>query len=153
MVATNDYQRNNVAGSIYDSLDSLRKAGKSESMIRNAYIKFMCWLYYKFERIVNLLGENKIPKILYEGEISNYELMLISILSNSGCDVLLIQYKGDKDYLKLDAASSLSDDLVLPNMKPFPSDFSLKYVRKDIEQSINNERLYGKRPDIVNCIC
>lgn len=147
----NDYQRNNVAGSIYDSLDSLRKAGKSESMIRNAYIKFMCWLYYKFERIVNLLGENKIPKILYEGEISNYELMLISILSNSGCDVLLIQYKGDKDYLKLDAASSLSDDLVLPNMKPFPSDFSLKYVRKDIEQSINNERLYGKRPEVVNC--
>lgn len=78
----NEFQRQNVAASIYDSLDSLRKAGKTENMLRNAYIKFMCWLYYKFERIVNQLGENHIPKILYEGQISNYELMLISILSN-----------------------------------------------------------------------
>ena len=82
----NEFQRQNVAASIYDSLDSLRKAGKTENMLRNAYIKFMCWLYYKFERIVNQLGENHIPKILYEGQISNYELMLISILSNAGCD-------------------------------------------------------------------
>ena len=40
-------------------------------MLKNAYIKFMCWLYYKFERIINMLGENKIPKILYEGEINS----------------------------------------------------------------------------------
>ena len=64
----NEFQRQNVAASIYDSLDSLRKAGKTENMLRNAYIKFMCWLYYKFERIVNQLGENHIPKILYEGQ-------------------------------------------------------------------------------------
>ena len=31
-------------------------------MLKNAYIKFMCWLYYKFERIVNLLGENSRPE-------------------------------------------------------------------------------------------
>ena len=59
----NEFQRQNVAASIYDSLDSLRKAGKTENMLRNAYIKFMCWLYYKFERIVNQLGENHIPKL------------------------------------------------------------------------------------------
>ena len=52
-------------------------------MLKNAYIKFMCWLYYKFERIVNMLGESKIPKILYEGDISNYELLLVSVLSNA----------------------------------------------------------------------
>ena len=88
----NDYQRQNVASSIYNSLLSMSKAGKTENMLKNAYIKFMCWLYYKFERIVNLLGENNLPKILYEGDISNYELMLISILSNAGCDVVLLQY-------------------------------------------------------------
>ena len=26
-------------------------------MLKNAYINFMCWLYYKFERIVYCLGE------------------------------------------------------------------------------------------------
>ena len=37
----NDLQRQNVASSIYDSLDSMRKAGKNENMLKNAYIKFM----------------------------------------------------------------------------------------------------------------
>ncbi len=92
----NDYQRNNVAMSIYDTLDAMRKEGKNDNMLKNAYIKFMCWLYYKFERIVNQLGEDKVPKILYEGEISNYELKLITVLSNAGCDVVLLQYKGIK---------------------------------------------------------
>ena len=30
----NNYQRDNVAASIYDSLDSLRKAGKNENMLK-----------------------------------------------------------------------------------------------------------------------
>ena len=54
----NARQRNAVAVSVYDTLDGLKKAGKNENMLKNAYIKFMCWLYYKFERIVNRLGEN-----------------------------------------------------------------------------------------------
>ena len=59
-----DSQRENVAGSIYDTLIELRRSGKNDNMLKNAYIKFMCWLYYKFERIVNRLGEEKLPKIL-----------------------------------------------------------------------------------------
>lgn len=147
----NDYQRENVATSIYDSLDSLRKAGKNENMLKNAYIKFMCWLYYKFERIVNQLGGNKIPKILYEGEISSYELMLISVLSNAGCDVLLLQYRGDQNYLKLDPQSALSDVLVMPDMAAFPENFNLRWVQSEIQNKMNSERLYGKKPEVSNC--
>lgn len=147
----NDYQRSNVAASIYDSLDSMRKAGKTENMLKNAYIKFMCWLYYKFERIVNQLGENIVPKILYEGDISNYELMLISILSKAGCDVVLLQYHGDREYLKADSASILSDELRIDGMQQFPSDFSLKYIREMMQNELNQERLYGMKPSVVNC--
>ena len=81
----NPYQRKNMAMSMYDFFASMQRAGKTEGMLKNAYIKFMCWLYYKFERIVNLLGENSVPKILYEGDISHYELMLLSILCHAGC--------------------------------------------------------------------
>ena len=147
----NDLQRQNVAASIYDSLDSMRKAGKNENMLKNAYIKFMCWLYYKFERIINQLGENDIPKILYEGEISNYELMLISILSNAGCDIVLLQYAGDQGYLKADPSSSLSDDLQVNGLKPFPEGYCIKKVREEIQNDLNNERLYGAKPGLVNC--
>lgn len=147
----NDYQRTNVAAAIYDSLDSMRKAGKTENMLKNAYIKFMCWLYYKFERIVNRLGENNVPKILYEGEISLYELMLISILSNAGCDVILLQYHGDATYLKSDSASLMSDNLQIDGLEAFPPDFNLKYIRNAIQEEFNNERLYGIKPALLNC--
>ncbi len=147
----NDYQRQNVSSSIYNSLLSMSKAGKTENMLKNAYIKFMCWLYYKFERIVNLLGENNLPKILYEGDISNYELMLISILSNAGCDVVLLQYNGDNGYLKSDCNSVLSDSLKVDNAKPFPQGYCIKMVRDSIQNDINNERLYGIKPTVNNC--
>lgn len=147
----NDHQREHVALSLYDALFLLQKAGKTEYMLKNAYIKCMCWLYYKFERIVNRLGENQIPKILYEGDISYYELMLLSILSNAGCDVLLVQYHGDANYLKSDAASKLSSELKLPGMKEFPPDFSLKRIREEIRRETDLERLYGHRPQRTNC--
>lgn len=146
-----DCQRDDMAVSIYDSLESLHRSGKNENMLKNAYIKFMCWLYYRFERIVNLLGENEVPKILYEGEISSYELMLVTILSKAGCDVLLLQYKGDQGYQKADPASECSYELIVPGMKAFPDTFSLKQVREDIQTALNNERLYGKKPELVNC--
>lgn len=147
----NDYQRKNVALSIYRSLADMQRTGKNENMLRNAYIKFMCWLYYKFERIVNRLGEDRVPKILYEGDISSYELMLISILSNAGCDAVLLQYRGDAGYLRLDPDSVLSDDLRLPGMTGFPDTFSLKWIRAQTAERMNQERLYGVKPRSLNC--
>lgn len=147
----NNYQRLQIATSIFNSLTALRAEGKNDNMLKNAYIKFMCWLYYKFERVVSRMGENQIPKILYEGEISNYELMLISILSNAGCDVVLLQYKGDAAYQRLDATSKLSDNLVMTPMESFPADFSLKKIREEIQNRMNQERLYGKKPEVFNC--
>ena len=58
----NDLQRQNVADSIYDSLDTMRQNGKTENMLKNAYIKFMCWFYYKFERMVNKSGRKQCAK-------------------------------------------------------------------------------------------
>ena len=83
MPRMNEYQRNTVAASMYDTLDMLRKNGKNENMLKNAYIKFMCWLYYRFERIAGRLGDDRVPKILYEGDISLYELLLMEVLANA----------------------------------------------------------------------
>lgn len=147
----NDVQRENVASSMYCLLDSLRKKGKNDAMLKNAYIKFMCWLYYKFERIVNRLGENKVPKILYEGEVSQYELLLTVILSNAGCDVVLLQYKGDLAYQKLDPGAEFSDCLNMPGMMPFPDSFSLKQIRQELDERAGYERLYGQGPQMIRC--
>lgn len=147
----NDLQRNNVAGSIYDTLMGLKQSGKNDNMLKNAYVKFMCWLYYKFERIVHQLGNEKLPKILYEGEISIYELLLMNVLSIAGCDIVLLQYNGDSNYRKVDTDDTKSMELSLPGMTTFPENFNLKRIRQDIQDAINNERLYGDKSQFKSC--
>lgn len=144
-------QRNNVASCICRTLNGLKAAGKNENMLKNAYIKFMCWLYYKFERIVNRLGDDALPKILYEGEISKYELLMLSVLSDAGCDVILLQYRGDAGYLKTDPGSQYSDALPLPDGKAFPPYFNLKWLQDKLRANADKERLYGTKPQLLNC--
>jgi len=146
-----DEKREKVAESIYDTLNNMRGEGKNDNMLRNAYIKFMCWLYYKFERVVNRLGENQIPKILYEGNISSYELKFLCILSGAGCDIILLQYQGDSGYSALDPDSRLSRKLELPGMGEFPQGFCIRILRKEIEERENAERLYGTPPRTQSC--
>ena len=142
MPRMNDVPRENVKEAIYSTLDSLRKAGKNENMLKNAYIKFMCWLYYKFERIANHLGEEKLPKILYEGSISSYELLFMDVLCSAGCDIVLLQYKTESEYLKLDPNSEKSFNMKINPSEDFPNDFNLKKIRDDIEQELYKQRLY-----------
>lgn len=147
----NVLQRDNVSASIFHTLDGLKQAGKTDSILKNIYIKFMCWLYYKFERIVNHLGEEKLPKILYEGEISNHELLLMSVLSEAGCDIVLLQYQGDAAYQKLDPRSERSDNLQLPDMQSFPESFTLKQIQRELSESVKQKQLYGGAPKLHGC--
>lgn len=151
----NPTQCSAVASSIYYVLDSLKKTGKSDSVLKNIYIKFLCWLYYKFERVTSQLGNHQVPKILYEGDISNHELLLISVLAHAGSDVVLLQYHGDENYLKLDSQSKLSENLNLPNMTAFPQDFNLQKIRQELQQELNQKRLFrtdaNANPEITNC--
>ncbi len=144
-------QREAVAASMYDVLDGLQKSGKNENMLKNAYIKFMCWLYYRFERIVGRLGNDRVPKILYEGDISFYELLLLDILAKAGCDIVLLEYAGDGNYRKMDAGQARSQLLEMPGMGKFPEGFSLGRIREEMRKRQDTERLYGKLPDIQNC--
>lgn len=147
----NAYQTNSLSMAVCDTLSDMARQGKNENMLKNAYIKFMCWLYYRFEGVVSQLGNDKVPKILYEGTISTYELKLLSILSNAGCDVVLLQHQGDQDYLKLDQESRLSCSYEEAGLKAFPEGFCLKQVRRDLEEEARLQRLYGGQPGLKNC--
>ena len=146
------YTRETVADAIWEVLMGLQREGKNAGMLKNAYIKFMCWLYYKFERITVLLGTDNVPKILYEGEISSYELLLLSVLTGAGCDAVILQYRGDVTYKKLDPQSRRSELLELPGMAAFPVGFSLKAVRDEIAAEQERSRLYGQLPEIQGCV-
>jgi hypothetical protein len=138
-------QREDIAGTLFDTLTDLKHAGKNDNIVKNTYIKFMCWLYYKFERITNLLGDNDVPKILYAGDISNYELLMMKILSNAGCDILLLQYNGDAKYLALDRDSKISNPLEIAGMTSFPQGFSLKQDDKDTPSQMETVAYQAER--------
>lgn len=135
-----------LAQSMYALLVQMKTEGKNENIIKNAYIKFMCWLYYRFQRILNELGKEEIPKILYEGNISNYELKLFSILSHSGADILLLQYEGDQEYLKVDAKSSYSDLFPCRESSPFPKSFSIQVLKEELEKKNAQKELQIEPP-------
>ncbi len=144
-------QRDNMTRAIYSTLDGLRKAGKTEGMLRNVHIKFMCWLYYRFEGVIPKLGAERLPKILFEGEVGNYELLLLNVLFLAGADIVLLQYRGDAGYLALDPASEKSVALDIPGMTPFPDSFSLKRIREDIQEELELERISGEKPQLEAC--
>ena len=127
----NEFQRQNVANSIYDSLDSMRRAGKTENMLKNAYIKFMSWLYYKFERIVNQLGENNMYKknilvshkaafsdsaymnVLFSdktGTITQGNLSLVEFITGSGDIVNSIQSREFIEAITLNNLAKISSE-------------------------------------------
>ncbi len=147
----NDVQRHDMAMALLAVFQDMLKAGKNETIIKNTYVKFLCWLYYKFERVLINLGNNDVPKIIYEGNISNHELLLLSVLSKSGCDILLLQYKGDAAYLKLDPKSEMSTPLLISGGQPFPADFNLGKLRENAKKEMVSTRLYGALPNLTLC--
>jgi len=140
-----------VAGAMYDILNELARQGKNEGMLKNAYIKFMCWLYYKFERILNQLGSDDVPKILYQGTPASYEFMMLRIIAGAGCDIVMLQYSGDAEYKKLDPSSAYSKEYSAAGLAPFPTGFSVKNIKENIEKQANIDRLYGPAPAFTGC--
>ena len=145
------FQRENIAGAIYDVLDDLRKKGKNENMLKNAYIKFMCWLYYKFESVVNQMNGENIPKILFVGDIVAYEFMLINILADAGCDVVFVQPHGDASYLKVDVSLEKSFEYTDGGMASFTEDFSIKKLLQKNESGSRNTDISGQKKNTLNC--
>lgn len=118
-------QRSALVEGLWEILDGLRKSGKTENMLRNAYIKYMCWFYYRFERVLTQIGKEPLPKILYEGAVGDYQLKLLYILSRAGCDVLLLLPDGEDEYRKADPSLTYTRRMMNPRPEPFPSGFSV----------------------------
>lgn len=144
-------QREAVVTAMTATLQDLQAHGKNENMLRNAYIKYMCWLYYKFERILGRLGGDELPKILYDGTVSSYELQLLVILARAGADIVLLERAGDAGYLRCDPTSQYAQPYQAPGLTPFPADFSLRQLREQGRQQAERQKLYGAPAGIAPC--
>lgn len=109
-------QRELLKEAIFVQLDRLEKKGSNLNILKNICVKFFCWLRYIFEKVAYQLGNIKIPKILYEGEISRHELYFLQVLAWTGCDVLLVNFKSDDEYKKIDPNSEYTKVIYYSNV-------------------------------------
>ena len=123
--------RHAFAGALERQYAGLTRKGKPAGALKNLYIKLMCWLYYRFERLMPLLGRDDLPKLLYFGEaVTAHELTMLAMLMEMGADVLMVLTAGDGDYLRADPESKWSQRYAEPGMGPFPEGLTLKSFRK-----------------------
>ncbi|WP_308009497.1 YceG family protein [uncultured Fusobacterium sp.] len=108
--------------SLFEELKVLEKEGKNINILKNTYVKYMCWFYYRFQSVLKALGKDNVPKILFDGNASNHELKMLNILAKVGCDIILLQTAED---INLDRSSALSYIIPNDNPQPFPKDFSV----------------------------
>lgn len=139
----NNAQCTAMAKSMTNALMSFKALGKTDAMVKNFYVRLMCWLYYRFVSITTHIGENNPPKILYGGSIGRHELLLLKMLSDCGCDVLYLQYSGEDDYNSFDPKGELSQKLAVPSMKPFPQGYDLKRVEESAQAAARRAALTG----------
>lgn len=131
---------------MYNTLEKLKEEGKNIDILRNVYIKFMYWSYYKFQYIIKKYYESngkELSKILFEGSITKYEALYLNIISQLGCDILILEYfenKNSKEILNIE---------LLPK-NSFPEKFTLEKLMLEMnrEERLKNNILEEKKKNI-----
>ena len=126
--------RNLMVDAIYQMLMELQTAGKNLNIIKNAFIKYMCWLFYRFSQVAGKITSQDAPLIVYCGDISIYELQMLHIMCIAGCDILLILTHGYQDYIKIDSQGHYAQEMSIPGGTSFPDDYSIKYVMGEMRK-------------------
>lgn len=93
-------QRTCLATAMAEVLEILERQGSNESIRKNTYVKFMCWLREPFGGTLMGLGKESPPKVLYEGQLGKYELLFLHLLHRAGSDVLYVDFCSEAAYSK-----------------------------------------------------
>lgn len=119
-----------MADSFFESLSQLKSEGKNDSILKNTFIKFMCWLRRDIARALAPSKEKYPPKILCKGSLSRHEMMMLSAAVKAGCDVLIAEYDGAAYFDKLPECEKTAKLIEVTGGNDFPSGFTLADIRK-----------------------
>lgn len=147
------HQREIISSAMFATLQELAQQGKNVNILKNITVKFFCWMYYRLEPVLRQLGKEDMPKILYQGAVSDYELRLFSVLQKAGCDIVFLQLEGDGAYSTLDPENRCSLPFLSPSLVAFPSDFSISYLRKQQGKAQKLQRVYQSVGEVPLEIC
>ena len=86
----------NIAEALFTVLSKQKE--KNINILKNVFVKLMCWLKTEFQNVLYHLGEQ--AKVFYEGDISKHEIFILEVLCLSGCDIAYINFEKEINFLK-----------------------------------------------------
>jgi hypothetical protein len=111
----------------------------------------MCWIYYCFSAIALRIGEEEVPSILCEESSGQQELMMLSVMSMCGCDILLLVYGGEEAYLKGDPDSAFCRQYTEKGSVSFPAGYCIRELRLSCEGKLEKAKLKGEASGLLPC--
>lgn len=114
-------QRQALSSVMDGCLTRLKGQGANENILRNVYIKFMCWFRSPFGQALRGMGQDAPPKILFEGKIGKYEILFLHLLYTAGCDVIYADPCSEDAYRKVDPEGGMSQLIAGEIRTPMPA--------------------------------
>lgn len=111
--------------SIAAILETIRSMGKNDSIIKNTFVKYMYWTKKYVSGSMRNAVSGKHPMILFQGQMTKYELLFLSALSGSGYDVIAVETDGDSYYASIDPKGEYSSLLHISVGTAFPQGYSV----------------------------
>jgi hypothetical protein len=99
-------QREAATRALNGVLRDVKNGGANDSVLKNVYIKLMCWLSVPGGGVLRQLGKDLPPHVLYEGDILKHEFYFLRVLAGAGCDVLYLNFLTEDSYRKADPGGS-----------------------------------------------
>lgn len=127
------HQLGELPRNIRNTLEVLSQLGKTESVIKNTFVKYMFWIKtYLYSSLGSAINGCH-PLVFYAGQMSLHEMLFFAALSDSGYDIMVLETSGDTYYKSIDKEGKYSSALFIPNGTSFPQNFSLKKIQLQID--------------------
>ena len=105
----------NIAANLLMIFQEMKREGKSDSSIKNQYVRIMSWLYYRAMQV--LMDPPNSSVVYYSQTISKSELYFLFLLSSIGSSVYIAV--PEQEYLAADQNKRFANKVVAGN-SPFP---------------------------------
>lgn len=123
-------KKERLAEAMLGMFTKLQKEGKTAGALKNTFVKFMCWMYY---RLGSLMEQNgNASAVLYEGEPSTYGFLFLRALCLAGCSVVILSRDRDAFFKTSGAKEDETLEIVPTNPEPFPDKFGVRSIMDEI---------------------
>lgn len=146
-----DTQAHVLSCAIHETLKRLQRMGKNESILKNAYMKFMCWWYYHFRKCLSSIGLRPFY-VLYEGSLTAYEAYMLTCVALCGGRVCILDYDKTADKWKDMQEIQVYCPVTGQVLQLFPNREMIKGWKASVIATSKVQSMFGQRPRLHPCV-